>query len=92
MTILIFRVSKLQGAEHVEVARAELFTDLREQYEVRLDEGLDAFVIVDGCPIVNEESRPKLIKFLCKKLGDVGRPKVDLVYMPLSDETNMTKG
>jgi len=66
--------------------------DLREQYEVRLDEGLDTFVVVDGCPIVPEDSRAKLIKFLCKKLGDAGRTKPDAVFMPLNEDTKVTQG
>ncbi|KAL7271448.1 Translation initiation factor 3 subunit b [Rhizina undulata] len=68
------------------------FSDLRDQYEVRLDEGLDTFVVVDGCPIVPEESKAKLIKFLCKKLGEVGKTKPDAVFMPMNEETNMTQG
>lgn len=61
-------------------------TDLKAQYEVRLEEGLDAFVVIDGLPIVPEDSRAKLIKFLLKKLNTVGRTKEDAVYMPLNDE------
>lgn len=66
--------------------------DLREQYEVRLDEGLDTFVIVDGCPIVPEDSRLKLVKFLSKKLSEVGKIKADAVTMPLNPETHKTEG
>lgn len=67
-------------------------TDLREQYEVRLDEGLDTFVVVDGCPIVPEESKPKLVKFLSKRLSEVGKIKADSVTMPLNPETKKTEG
>jgi translation initiation factor 3 subunit B len=66
--------------------------DLKEQFDVRLDEGLDTFVVVDGCPCVPEDSKPKLIKFLCKKLGDVGKVKPDSVYMPLDENTKQTAG
>ncbi|KAF8544181.1 eukaryotic translation initiation factor eIF2A-domain-containing protein [Trichophaea hybrida] len=68
------------------------FSDLREQFDVRLDEGLDTFVVVDGCPCVPEDSKSKLIKFLCKKLSDVGKVKPDSVYMPLDEKTNQTAG
>jgi hypothetical protein len=68
------------------------YVDLREQYEVRLDEGLDTFVVVDGCPIVPEASKAKLVKVLCKKLSDVGKAKPDAVFMPLDEETQMTQG
>ena len=66
-------------------------TDLKAQYEVRLEEGLDAFVVIDGLPVVPEESRPKLIKFLLKKLNNVGRTNESAVYMPLNDK-NMSEG
>lgn len=66
--------------------------DLRERYEVQLDEGLDTFVVVDGCPKVPADSKPKLIKFLCKRLTEVGRISQDSVFMPLNEETNMTEG
>ena len=67
------------------------FTDLQQQYEVRLEEGLDTFVVIDGLPIVPEESRQKLIKFLLRKLNTIGKAKEDGVFMPLSDE-GMTEG
>jgi translation initiation factor 3 subunit B len=67
------------------------FSDLQEQYEVRVEEGLDTFVVVDGLPVVPEESRPKLIKFVLRKLNAVGKVKDDGVYMPLNDD-KMTEG
>jgi translation initiation factor 3 subunit B len=67
------------------------FSDLQEQYEVRLEEGLDAFVVVDGLPIVPEDNKQKLIKFLLRKLNTVGKVKEDGVFMPLN-EKNMTEG
>ena len=66
-------------------------TDLREQYDVRLEQGLDAFVIIDGLPVVPEESKQKLIKFLLKKLNSVGRTKEDNIFMPLNDN-GMSEG
>ena len=65
--------------------------DLREQHEVRLEQGLDAFVVIDGLPVVPEESKSKLVKFLLKKLNTVGKTKEDAIFMPLS-ESNMTEG
>ncbi|KAK4995753.1 Translation initiation factor 3 subunit b [Elasticomyces elasticus] len=67
------------------------FSDLHEQYEVRMEEGLDAFIVIDGLPKVPEESRSKLIKFLGRKLNTVGKIKED-VFMPLNEETKMTEG
>lgn len=66
-------------------------TDLKAQYEVRLEEGLDTFVVLDGLPVVPEESREKLIKFLLKKLNTVGRTSADAFFMPMN-EKNMSEG
>lgn len=60
-------------------------SDLREKYEVQLEQGYDAFVVVDNLPAVNDLQKPKLIKFLLKKLNQVGRVKDDL-YMPMGDD------
>lgn len=62
------------------------FTDIEEQYQVRLDEGLDAFVVVDGLPVVPDDNKAKLIKFVLRKLNSVGKVKEDGVYMPLGDD------
>ncbi|KAI1335958.1 eukaryotic translation initiation factor 3 [Xylariaceae sp. FL0016] len=62
------------------------FSDLREKYEVQLEHGYDTFVVVDGLPKVNEEQKPKLVKFLLKKLNQVGRTREENVYMPMSDD------
>ncbi|KAF2454974.1 eukaryotic translation initiation factor 3 subunit B [Lineolata rhizophorae] len=62
------------------------FSDLREQFEVRLEEGLDTFVVIDGLPEVPEESQQKLVKFLLRKLKSVGKPREDNVFMPLGDD------
>ncbi|KAG9913048.1 translation initiation factor eIF-3b, partial [Aureobasidium melanogenum] len=68
------------------------YSDLREQFDVRMEEGLDSFVVVDGLPKVPEESKAKLIKFILRKLTTAGKTSEDLVLMPISDETNMTEG
>ena len=67
------------------------FSDLREQHEVRMEQGLDTFVVVDGLPIVPADSKQKLVKFLLKKLNTVGRTKEDAIFMPLN-ESNMSEG
>lgn len=61
-------------------------SDLREKYEVQLEHGYDTFVVVDGLPPVTEDQKPKLIKFLLKKLNSVGRTREDLIYMPMGDD------
>jgi len=67
------------------------FSDLREQHEVRLEQGLDAFVVVDGLPVVDEDSKQKLVKFLMKKLNTVGKTREDAIFMPLN-EKNKSEG
>jgi translation initiation factor 3 subunit B len=83
------------------------FSDLRQQYEVKMDEGLDAFVVcnspyiscqpltasqvIDGLPIVTAEQKPKLVKFLLKKLNSVGKTSEDAIYMPM-DKDNKSEG
>lgn len=61
------------------------FTDIEEQFQVRLDEGLDAFVVIDGLPVVPEDSKDRLIKFVLRKLNSVGKVKEDGVHMPVGD-------
>ncbi|ROV93007.1 hypothetical protein VMCG_08985 [Cytospora schulzeri] len=60
-------------------------SDLREKYEVQLDSGYDHFVVVDGLPEVTEDQKPKLVKFLLKKLASVGKTREDQIYMPMGD-------
>lgn len=60
-------------------------SDLREKYEVQLEQGYDTFVVIDGLPEVNEDQKPKLVKFLLKKLNSVGKTREDLIYMPMGD-------
>ena len=59
--------------------------DLQEQYDVRLEQGLDAFVVIDGLPVVPEDSKQKLIKYLLKKLASAGKTKEDATFMPVND-------
>lgn len=57
-----------------------------------MEEGLDAFVVCDGLPIVPSDSRAKLIKFILRKLTTVGKTSEDNVFMPLDDDEKMTLG
>lgn len=63
-------------------------SDLREKYEVQLDSGYDHFVVIDGLPVVNEAQKPKLVKFLLKKLNSVGKTREDQIYMPIGESGN----
>jgi translation initiation factor 3 subunit B len=61
------------------------FADIEEQFQVRLDEGLDAFVVIDGLPVVPEDNKAKLVKFVLRQLNKVGRVKDEGVHMPVGD-------
>lgn len=64
------------------------FSDLEEKYrDLKEEQGFDNFVVVDGLPIVTEEQKPKLIRFLMRSLNRAGQAKEgeDSVYMPIGD-------
>jgi translation initiation factor 3 subunit B len=58
---------------------------------VKVEEGLDTFIVIDGLPVVPEDSRQKLVKFLLRKLNSVGSTSEDAVFMPVNDK-KMTEG
>lgn len=58
---------------------------------MRLEEGLDAFVLIDGLPVVPEDSKSRLVKFLLKKLNTVGKTSEDAIFMPIG-ESGMSEG
>jgi translation initiation factor 3 subunit B len=77
----------LPSEEEDEIDEEEIdFSDLRERFEVQLEQGLDGFVVVDGLPEVTEETRPKLTKFLLRKLNGVGRTREDSIHMPIGED------
>lgn len=61
------------------------FSDLRAQHDVRIEQGFETFVLVDGLPIVPEENKSKLVKFLLKKLSIAGKTSEDAIWMPVND-------
>ncbi|ERS95666.1 translation initiation factor 3 subunit B [Sporothrix schenckii 1099-18] len=67
-------------------------SDLRAKYEVQLEQGFDTFVVIDGLPVVTEEQKPKLVKFLLKKLNTVGRAREDSIEMPMKGEDGKSLG
>lgn len=48
-------------------------------------------MVVDGLPVVPEDSKPKLLKFLVKQLNKAGKVKEDGFFMPVNDK-GMTEG
>jgi translation initiation factor 3 subunit B len=67
------------------------FSDLRDQYEVRLEEGLDTFVVLDGLPKVPADSIPRLTKFIIKKMSTVSRVREEAFHMPVGSD-DITEG
>ncbi|KAF2166445.1 hypothetical protein M409DRAFT_66515 [Zasmidium cellare ATCC 36951] len=62
------------------------FSDLREQFETNMEEGLDTFIVIDGLPKVPAANKDKLVKFLLRSLTKVGKTKEENVYMPMGDD------
>ena len=56
-----------------------------------MEEGLDAFVVIDGLPIVPEENKQKLVKYIMRKLNTAGKTREEAIFMPTNDK-NMTEG
>ncbi len=61
-------------------------SDLRDKYEVQLEQGFDSFVVIDGLPDVTEEQKPKLVRFLLKKLAQVGKTREESIEMPMGPD------
>lgn len=81
--ILISQV-RLSGCEsNLQMLKA---SDLRQQYDVRLEQGLDSFVVVDGLPIVETSNKAKLQKFVTGKLSTAAfKIKPEGFYMPMGE-------
>jgi translation initiation factor 3 subunit B len=68
------------------------FTDLEKEYEVSYEEGFDNVILVDNCPIVEEDARKqKLIAFLRKIFGTNGTIRDDGIYMPMGKDPESGK-
>ena len=60
------------------------FTDLEKEYAVSYEEGFDHVILVDNCPIVEEDARKqKLIAFIKKIFSTNGTIKENGIYMPM---------
>ena len=53
---------------------------------MRLEEGLEAFVVLDGLPVVPQASQSKLLKFLLKKIRGAGEVNEDAFFMPSNEK------
>jgi translation initiation factor 3 subunit B len=61
-------------------------SDLREKFQVQLEQGFDTFVVIDGLPEVTEDQKPKLVRFLLKKLKTVGKTSEENIEMPMGPD------
>jgi translation initiation factor 3 subunit B len=60
------------------------FSDLEKEYAVPFEEGFDNVILVDNCPIVEDETRKqKLITFLRKIFSSSGTIRDDAIFMPV---------
>ena len=57
-----------------------------------MEEGLDAFVVIDGLPKVPPTKKDQLIKFLLRKLTTAGKTNEGNVYMPMNEDGDMSEG
>jgi translation initiation factor 3 subunit B len=60
-------------------------SDLKEKYDIQLEQGYDSFVVVDGLPEVDNDQKPKLVKFLTRKLNSAGKIREDSLFMPMGE-------
>src|SRR5271155_2243219 len=68
------------------------FSDLEMEYEVSFEEGFDNVILVDNCPIVEDDTRKqKLIAFLRKIFSSNGTIKEDGIYMPMEKNAETGK-
>jgi translation initiation factor 3 subunit B len=61
------------------------FSDLKERYEVQMEQSMDTFVVVDGLPEVTEDQKTKLVRFLVRKLNSVGKTREESIYMHMGE-------
>lgn len=77
-----------------EIDESEIdFSDLQAQYEVRLEEGLDTFVVIDGLPVVHDEEKMKKLRaVLVRKLATVGKINEETMMIPLGGDGVSDRG
>lgn len=65
------------------------FSDLEKRYELSFEEGFDNVIVVDNCPIVEEDARKqKLIAFLRRLFSTNGTIGQDGIYLPMGADPN----
>jgi translation initiation factor 3 subunit B len=68
------------------------FSDLEKEYEVSYEEGFDNVILVDNCPIVEDEGRKaKLVTFLRRIFSSSGTIRDDGIFMPVDRDPETGK-
>ena len=63
------------------------------RYKVRLEEGFDHILLVDGLPVINRSKLEKLVSKISKEFTRKGAAiKPDDVSMPWNDKTGESQG
>jgi len=69
------------------------FSDIEEKYKVRLDEGFDHILVVDGVPTIDKSKLEKLLVKIAKEFTRKGAViKPDDISMPWNDRTGKSQG
>lgn len=65
------------------------FSDLERKYAVKMDMGLETFVVADGTPLAPESKAPLLTKVLTKYFSQAGTIQPNGVHVPTKDGKTM---
>ncbi|KAI0301744.1 translation initiation factor eIF-3b [Multifurca ochricompacta] len=69
------------------------FSDIEEKYKVRLEEGFDHILVVDGVPVIDKSKFEKLSAKIAKEFTRKGAAiKPDDISMPWNDKTGKSNG
>ncbi|KAI0264241.1 translation initiation factor eIF-3b [Gloeopeniophorella convolvens] len=69
------------------------YSDIEEKYRVRLEEGFDNILVIDGIPVIDKSKLEKLLAKIAKEFTRKGAAiKPDDVSMPWNDKTGKSHG
>ncbi|KAH9081789.1 translation initiation factor eIF-3b [Lactarius deliciosus] len=69
------------------------FSDIEEKYKVRLEEGFDHILVVDGVPVIDKSKLEKLLAKIAKEFTRKGAAiKPDDISVPWNEKTGKSNG
>ncbi|KAI0313548.1 translation initiation factor eIF-3b [Amylostereum chailletii] len=69
------------------------YSDIEEKYQVRLQEGFDNIIVVDGVPVIDKSKLDRLLSKVTKEFTRKGAAiKVDDIAVPWNDATGKNNG